>query len=120
MGPAIEEALRKSGVVWVDLGAGSRIAWPVWHEGALWLVCGGLEQDLPGARTAERASVVVRAQEGPVLSWTATVTQVEPGSDEWASVVPVLHEKRLNPPDGEAQPDRWARESLVLRLTPVS
>ena len=30
-----------------------------------------------------------------------------------------LHAKRLNPPDGEAQPARWARESRVARIEPT-
>ena len=115
--PALEAALRAAGVVWVDLGEGPRVAWHLWHDGAVWLVCGGLEQDLPGAGTAQRAEVSVRSDAGP-LTFSADVRRVGPGSPEWASVVPVLHEKRLNPPDGEAQPDRWARESLVLRLAP--
>jgi hypothetical protein len=134
----LEEALSKAGVVWVDFGAGPRVAWHRWHDGCVWLVCGGLEQDLPGAAAhataqatstedetpaaalpaARHATVVVRSPAGDALRFLADVRAVEPGSAEWASVVPLLHEKRLNPPDSEAQPDRWARESLVLRLTP--
>jgi hypothetical protein len=33
--------------------------------------------------------------------------------------VPLLHATRLNAPDGEDQPHRWARDSLVLCLTPT-
>jgi len=33
--------------------------------------------------------------------------------------VPLLHARRLNPPDGAAQPARWAASSLVLRLMPT-
>jgi len=32
--------------------------------------------------------------------------------------VPVLHAQRLNAPDGQEQPARWARESRVLTLLP--
>jgi hypothetical protein len=49
----------------------------------------------------------------------ADVEQVRPGTPAWDEVVPLLHAKRLNPPDGDAQLARWARESLVLRLTPT-
>lgn len=112
-------------MVWVDFGQGQRVAWHIWHDDALWLVCGGIEQDLPGAvcpsqsaqPPARQATVSVRSAEG-VLCFTADVAPVEPGSAEWLSAVPVLHENRLNPPDGEAQPERWARESVILRLTP--
>ena len=44
---------------------------------------------------------------------------VRPEDDAWDPVVTELHAKRLNPPDGEAQPQRWARESRVLRLEPT-
>jgi len=120
--PTIDDAARRSGVVWVDLGRGPQVAWHLWHDGALWLVCGGREQDLPGSGTAERAVVSIRSkqtQNDVVARFEAQVSRVEPGSKAWTSVVPLLHEKRLNPPDGEAQPDRWARESLVLRLSPT-
>lgn len=118
---SVEDSARRAGVVWLDLGDGPRVVWHVWHDGAIHVVCGGLEQDLPLAGTAESAVIVLRGKASagdPVIACSAVVSRVEPGSEAWASVVPVLHEKRLNPPDGEAQPDRWARESTVLRLTP--
>jgi hypothetical protein len=118
----VEESARRAGVIWLDLGDGPRVVWHVWHEGAAYVVCGGLEQDLPLAGTAETARIVLRGKASagdPVLACTASVTRLEPSSEAWASVVPVLHEKRLNPPDGEAQPDRWARESTILRLDPT-
>lgn len=113
--PPVSDALKRSGVVWVARGdAPARVVWHLWHDGSVWLVCGGLEQQLPG--------------DGPVATVTARgcppfpaqVTEVEPGSQEWEQVVPLLHDKRLHPPDGEHQPARWARESTVLRLTPTA
>lgn len=119
-GMDIGEATRKSGVVWVGLDdLPSRVVWHVWHDDVLWLVCGGLEQALPGADRAKTATVVVRNnQNDRAATWTATVEPVPPGSPAWAVGVPVLHAARLNAPDGEDQPARWARESLVLRLLP--
>ena len=96
--------------------------WHLWHEDALWLVCGGIEQELPDAELATSAVVTVRSkasQNDQVVSWVAAVSPVLPGSQEWQVAVPLLHDKRLNAPDGEQQPKRWARESLVLRLTPT-
>jgi hypothetical protein len=122
----VEEACRRSALVWVaPPGERARAAWHVWHDGAAHLVTGGLEQDLPGmARAAAESAVVdvtVRSKDkgGRLVSWRARATQVTPGSDRWASVVPELHAKRLNAPDGEAQPERWARESIVVRLDPT-
>lgn len=119
----VDEATRRSGVVWLRFDGGpQRVAWHLWHDGCLWLVCGGREQDLPGAADARTAEVTVRSkasQSGRVAVWAADVTRVQPGTADWDEVVPLLHDKRLNPPDGEAQPARWARESVVLRLRPA-
>ena len=118
----VEEATRRSGVIWVTAPERSpRIAWHVWHEGAAWVVTGGLEQELPGVVDGATVEVAVRSkatQDDLVVTWSATVTAVPPGSEAWAAVVPLLHEARQSPPDGEQQPERWARESTVLRLAP--
>ena len=93
--------------------------WHVWHDGRAYVVTGGAEQPFP---PCERAVVVVRsrARQGDrVAEWTAQVAAVDVGSPEWDEVVPLLHARRLNAPDGEEQPARWARESTVLRLRPV-
>jgi hypothetical protein len=44
---------------------------------------------------------------------------VVPDGDEWATVVSMLHGKRLNATDGEQQPKRWRRESRIYRLEPT-
>jgi hypothetical protein len=49
----------------------------------------------------------------------AAVEQLLPGSEAWDDTVKLLHPKRLNPPDGEQQPGRWARESTLWRLHPT-
>ena len=120
----VEEATRRSGLVWVrpEGTADARAVWHAWHDGCAWLVVGGQEQQLPGIETARRAEVLVRSHDrgsGLLVTWTAEVTRVEPGSPEWDDAVPVLHRERLNAPDGEEQPQRWARESTVLRLRPT-
>jgi hypothetical protein len=117
----IEEATRKSGVVWVvpDGGARAYPVWHVWHDGSMYVVTGGLEQACP---MTARANVVVRSKERQgdvVVEWVATVHAVDPQSPLWAEVVPVLHGHRLNARDGEGQPARWARESTVLRFRPT-
>jgi hypothetical protein len=122
--PLVEEATRRSSLVWVR-PAGAARAWPVWHawhDGCAWLVVGGGEQDLQEIGDAARADVLVRSHErrsGLLVVWTADVEQVLPGTPEWEQGVPVLHAARLNAADGEQQPQRWARESTVLRLRPT-
>lgn len=119
----VEEATRRSGVVWLLRdGAGPAFpVWHVWHEGAAHLVVGGLEQPLDAIGAADRVLVVVRSRERQadrVVQWWADVRQVLPATAGWDLLVPLLHAQRLNAPDGEAQPARWARESRVLTLLP--
>ena len=123
--PAAQEATRKARAVWVALnGAAPQLLWHLWHDRCLWLVCNGGEQAVPAAATATRAVVTVRVKEGgkgpaqAVLQWQGTVARVPPEHPLWAEVIPLLHEQRRNPPDGEQQPVRWARESVLLQITP--
>jgi hypothetical protein len=122
--PDVEDALRRSAVVWVGLdGRPPRAVWHVWHDGALWLVAGGGEQDLPGAGDATSAQVVVRARgalAGRLAELTADVEQVRPDDQGWEDTVGVLAAARLNGPDPAALPERWAAASTVLRLDPRS
>ncbi|MCW2778495.1 MAG: hypothetical protein JWN17_2220 [Frankiales bacterium] len=118
----LAEATRKSGLVWVRPAEGGREqpVWHVWHDDAAWVVTGGLEQPFPDA---EQVEVVVRsrARQGDRLGqWSATVEVVAPGAPGYDDAVRVLHAERLNAPDGEEQPARWARGSRVLRLRPAS
>jgi hypothetical protein len=115
--PAAQEATRKAGACWVDLGEGPQLVWHAWHEDALWLVTGGQEQPL--ARSRDDAEVTVRTRTGEVVTWSGRATVVSPDSPEWAAAIAVLHDKRCNAPDGEVQPLRWARESVVLKISPT-
>ncbi|WP_327317680.1 hypothetical protein [Streptomyces sp. NBC_01235] len=120
----VEEATKKSGLIWVR-GAGepaARALWHVWHEGAACLVGDGPgEQPLPGLVEGGSAEVTVRSKDkgGRLVSWTATVVLLAPGSEAWDAAVADLKGKRLNAPDGEAMTERWARECRVLRLEPT-
>lgn len=119
----VEEACRKSSLVWLRPADADRsvAAWHVFTDGAVHLVGGGIEQDLPDVHDGDAVEVTVRSKDtgGRLVTFSATVVAVEPASTAWETVVPELHAKRLNPPDGEAQPARWARESRVLRLEPT-
>jgi hypothetical protein len=120
----VEEAVKKSGLIWVR-GAGApaaRALWHVWHEGAACLVGDGPgEQPLPHLSDGGAAEVTVRSKDkgGRLVTFTATVTELAPESDQWQAAVAELQGKRLNAPDAEAMPARWARECRVLRLEPV-
>jgi len=127
----VEEATKKSGLIWVQgvgvptlhgsHGVPSRALWHVWHEGAVCLVGDGPgEQPLPGLVDGGDAVVTVRSKDkgGRLVAWPAKVVELTPGSPEWEAAVAELKGKRLNAPDGEAMPARWARECRVLRLEP--
>lgn len=121
----VEEACKKSGLIWVAVpGARDRAAWHVWHEhegrGAVYVVVGGGEQSLPGLADGLTVRVTVRSKDkgGRLVAWPGLVTRITPGSEEWSTVVPALHAKRLNAQDGEAQPERWAANSAIFRIRP--
>jgi len=118
----VEEATRRAGLIWLDLpGVGQRPAWHVWHDGAAYVVTGGLEQPLPGLLDLRQVVVTVPSKDNRsrLVSWLADCERLAPGSDHWNTVVPVLVAGRLNLPDGQAAPDRWARESAIVRLSPT-
>ncbi|MEV5344475.1 hypothetical protein [Streptomyces achromogenes] len=120
----IEEAVKKSGLIWVR-GAGApaaRALWHVWHEGAVCVVGDGPgEQPLAGLADESLAEVSVRSKDkgGRLVTFPATVSELASGSEEWEAAVAELKGKRLNAPDGEEMPARWARECRVLRLVPT-
>ncbi|MGW0121334.1 hypothetical protein [Streptomyces sp. NPDC003327] len=119
----VEEATKKSGLVWVRGTGPARALWHVWHDGAAHVVGDGPgEQPLPGLVDGGTAEVTVRSKDkgGRLVAWTAGVREVPPGTEEWDAAVAELKGKRLNAPDGEAMPERWARECRVLRLDPRS
>lgn len=121
----IEEATKKSGLVWVRGPEGpSRSLWHVWHEGAVCLVGDGpLEQPLDGLGLTDggAATVTVRSKErgGRLVAWPARVAELPPGGESWESAVAELRGKRLNAPDAQTIAERWARECRVLRLEPA-
>jgi hypothetical protein len=119
----LAEATKKAGLVWITVpGTGrGRPAWHVWQQAALYVLTGGSEQPLPGLVETECADVTVPSKDsgGRLITWTARVTQVPPGTDEWQRVIPELGAKRLNALDSANQSERWARESTLLRLEPT-
>lgn len=120
----IEEAAKKSAVLWLALPGlpQPRAAWHIWHDGAAYVLTGGEgEQPLPGLPEAEHVTVILRGKDkgGRLIAWVAAVESVQPESEHWETVVPLLAKERLNAVDGEEQPARWATGSYVLRLTPT-
>lgn len=120
----VEEAAKKSGLVWVAAAGGTaapQALWHAWVDGAVCVVGDGAEQPLPGLADGGSATVTVRSKDkgGRLVSFPAKVVGLEAGSDAWSAAVAELKGKRLNAPDGEAMTGRWARECRVLRLEPA-
>ena len=119
----LAEATKKAGLVWItpDNAERAHPVWQHWQDGAAYVLGEGGEQPLRGLAEVQRATVTVPAKSngGRVVTWVATVTRVAPGGEEWDKVVAELFTKRLNAPDGRQAPERWARESVLLRLDPT-
>lgn len=114
----VEEATKKSGLVWVN----GQALWHAWVDGAMCVVGGGAdEQPLPGLADGGTATVVVRSKDkgGRLVSWSARVELLPPDGGAWAAAVEELRGKRLNAVAAETVPERWARECQVFRLVPV-
>jgi hypothetical protein len=118
----VEEAAKKSGLVWVRGDGGTGALWHLWHDGALCVVGGGPgEQPLPGLADGGSATVTVRSKDkgGRLVTFPARVRELAPHSEPWTAAVEELKGKRLNAPDADTMTERWARECRVLRLEPA-
>ncbi|WP_455358619.1 hypothetical protein [Streptomyces sp. SYSU K21746] len=117
----VEEATKKSGLIWVQGTGPARALWHVWHDGAAHIVGDGPgEQPFPGLVDGAVAEVTVRSKDkgGRLVAWRAGVVELAPGSEAWEAATAELKGKRLNAPDAEQVTERWARECRVLRLEP--
>jgi hypothetical protein len=118
----IAELAGKSDLVWVQAdGEAARPLWSVWQVDCIAVVTDGAEQPNPGLADGLTVTVILRSKENRArqVSVRASVEQLLSGSEAWDESVRLLHPKRLNAPDGDQQPDRWARESTVWRLHPT-
>ncbi len=116
----VAEAARKSGVLWIELPGRPQpyAAWHVWLDGAACVVHGGREQPLPGLAESDRVTVSLPSKDkgGLLVRYVARVEQLTQADPRWEPAVTALHAARQSPPDGEAQPERWALESRVTVL----
>jgi hypothetical protein len=120
--PLVDEAIKKAAVVWVSAGGGTPGVglWCVPYDGSLFIVSGAGEQSAPALADASTATVAMRGDHGGhVVTWPAAVTRVEPGTEQWATVAPLVAAKRLNARGStDDVVERWARECVLHQLTP--
>jgi hypothetical protein len=119
----IDEAAKKSGLIWVRAPGPGRHAqpvWLVWVVGAAYVLTGGIEQPAP-EDLDDRAFVTLRSKDkrNRLVTFEAAVTIIAPDDELWAAVEPTLLAKRLNLPDHETAAERWARECTLWRLEPT-
>jgi hypothetical protein len=122
----VDESARRAGLIWVRRQGSDAPARPLWHawvDGKAYLLTGGIEQPMPEGLDDDgaRAEVTVASKDkrSRLIVWVGDVSTVSSGGDQWEAVVPALQAKRLNSPDGEAAPTRWARDCRVLQITPT-
>jgi hypothetical protein len=119
----IAEATKRAGLIWITVPGGrARPAWHVWREAA-YVLTGPGEQDVPGLAAGGQVTVEVPSKDtgASLVSWTARVSRVDPGSAEWSAIIGALLAGRLNEPAGAGVPspaERWARAGNVYRLVP--
>ncbi len=116
---AIQEGAKKSGICWLDLDR-PRLAWHSWHDGSLYVVTGGQEQDLPGLAALGSVRVTLRSKDNGarLVDFEAAVTVVDQSAEAETEAIALLAKERLNARDSEHLTERWAESSTVVRLTP--
>jgi hypothetical protein len=121
--PLVAEATKKSDLVWVSVPGQSRpsAVWHVWRDDSAYVVTGPGEQPAPGLAGSPTCDVTVRSSDkgGRIVTWRASVSQLTPGSEAWADVVPAMLAVRLNLTDAAEAEKRWAGSCAVLRLAPT-
>src|SRR3954449_1232559 len=121
----VTEGCTRSGVVWLrpEGAPGHRLAWHVWHDGAVHVVAGGGEQDLPPLEGLVEVVVPSKDAGSRLATVAMRAERLWPGTTQWANAAQVLSVKRLNdrsdPAHPEQQRDRWARYATISRLEPV-
>jgi hypothetical protein len=117
----VEEAAKKSGLLWVRRDGGrDRALWHAWVDDAVVVVGDGGEQPLNGLAEGLDVVVTVRSRDkwGRLVAFRARTELLAPRSEAWQAAVDELKGKRLNALDHEGVDERWAKESRVLRLVP--
>jgi hypothetical protein len=128
MGVAVdvaETALKKGSIVWVtipqpDGTTATRPAWYVQQGKKLFMIKGGIEQQLPNLEHSHQVELTVKSKDvkAAIATLTADVRVVENDSDEFERIATQGMGTRLNLKDGEAALQRWKDTCTMVELTP--
>ncbi|WP_200942035.1 hypothetical protein [Angustibacter sp. Root456] len=113
----LAEAATKSGLVWLRPRGQARAwpAWHVWHEGAVVVVSGPGEQDLPPLDGD--LDLLLRSKDtgARILTVPARGERLDPDDERWAPAVEALAGSRLNSHLLPAQlPAHWREVGAVV------
>ena len=116
----VADLAKKSGLVWVTYAGRHHAVWHEWIGDAVCVVSGGAEQSLPGIADQQTVTLSLRSKSTRALAARveARVEVVAPGSEHWQSIASTLRSGRLNLTDSDTAIERWAAESVVVRLVP--
>ncbi|AWB93183.1 hypothetical protein [Aeromicrobium chenweiae] len=117
----VADLAKKSGLVWIAYDGGTHAVWHEWVDDAVCVVSGGDEQRLPGIAERSTVRLLLRSKTTRALAAEAEarVEVVPPGSERWDEVTTALKRGRLNLSDSAHAIERWARDSVVVRLVPT-
>ncbi|MDQ4096038.1 MAG: hypothetical protein M3174_07540 [Actinomycetota bacterium] len=123
-GKAVQEALKKSTILWLryDLD-GRQITMPVWFlydskANRIYVLSGERQQTVPGAERIRQADVILRwkGRNAQVAEIPADIRVLEHGPN-WDDVAEKIAEKRLNIPGlPEETARRWRDECVILEV----
>lgn len=120
-GALLDEALKKSSLVWLSLSGRSHGRWHAWLDGRVYLLTGPGEQPDPGLAEGADVRVVVCSKDDGrhLLTADADVSLLGRADADWAAATAELARLRLNLPDPAGAPVRWtAAEFVIYRLAP--
>jgi hypothetical protein len=117
----VAELAKKSGLLWISYAGHTRPVWHEWIDDAVCVVAGGSEQPLPDIERHQTVILSLRSKSTRALvaEAKAKVEVVTPESEHWEPVTTALKAGRLNLSDSDNAIERWASESVVVRLVPT-
>lgn len=117
----VAELAKKSGLLWISYAGHTHPVWHEWVGDAVCVVAGGSEQPLPDIERHETVMLSLRSKSTRALvaEAKARVEVLTPESEHWEPVTTALKTGRLNLSDSDGAIERWAGESVVMRLVPT-